>query len=763
MEASDRDRLERAIERAQNLIDGNRIFDEDVVMVNNVPTWRGDRQDNSEVGPAFRPANVPLRYAQSLCTANSSFCPDSAANSFRRLHATREESHENPLPPNPLFPPTVMDVGPGDSASQVGIAHDSSAGIRPPDPTRNPPSMAPLNPVGRSAELPPAQNLPPATNLAQDQRNLLSHIREGKEKRRKELETFERLEAVLEGSGAVDEGAMDELMKSCDDTQNRVSAVASWINQNPIASAPQNPLPASYAVAATLNVHSNPSLQNASGANSNQQQQSFPPLPATSSNPRSSAAAGAIPKSRPAPSPPMPAPQNPIQGFGNLAPLATAPPLHANAAAPQVSPSPLVLPQPSNNVGHDLLRITAESRNRDLIISSRPPIDQKYSGNSKKIDFEAHLNQFEMVTNRQGVSDWIKFLELPHWFVGPALSICNLYKSMSDAGVALQKAKDHLKRTFGRQSHSAQQMLNELLNGKKIQPHDSQQLRDFIIALEGVHVQAVETGRENTFDSQDIISNILHKKVEFLQGKWAERNVKIRHKWDSASSGSNPPDPTFKDFLNFLNLQSEVAREKAAYKAPTAETADVKKEKKPSAAAAAATSAIIAPHASVAAASSQRNYNNNNNNRNNNNRHNNNNNNNNNNRTNARNPHRSNQSNAGASNASATSGPAVATRNTANVPSSAPPPAKTGWSCWVCTGSNYHSVDQCAVFTSMSVEERCKVVKKLDLCTNCLRRGHVSKECTRPWKCAVCDLKHHTTVHRADWAAKSRASQNETS
>ena len=198
----------------------------------------------------------------------------------------------------------------------------------------------------------------------------------------------------------------------------------------------------------------------------------------------------------------------PIRSYGNLAPLATAQPLHDSPASPQVrfdnpvlppsvlSPpalSPPVLPQPASNVNQDLLRITAESRNRELIISSRPPADQKYSGNGRKVDFEAHLNQYELVTNRQGVSDWIKFLELPHWFSGPALNICNLYKSLPDAGIALQKTKDHLKRTFRRQSHSAQRMLNELLNGKKIQAHESQQLRDFIIALEGVHVQAIQS------------------------------------------------------------------------------------------------------------------------------------------------------------------------------------------------------------------------------------------------------------------------------
>ena len=111
MEASDRDRLERAIERAQNLLDGNRVFDENTVVVNAVSKWRGDRPDNSDVGPAWRPTNVPVRQAQSVCTANSSFDPESALSSLQKVRLRINEPEEDAFTTPPIsFTPNPLSL-----------------------------------------------------------------------------------------------------------------------------------------------------------------------------------------------------------------------------------------------------------------------------------------------------------------------------------------------------------------------------------------------------------------------------------------------------------------------------------------------------------------------------------------------------------------------------------------------------------------------------------------------------------------------------
>ena len=199
------------------------------------------------------------------------------------------------------------------------------------------------------------------------------------------------------------------------------------------------------------------------------------------------------------------------------------------------------------------------------------------------------MTQFELVVDRAGVSDLVKYLELQHWFCGLAGQVCDLYKGHKDPKAALSEAKAHLRTDFGRQSHSAQKMLSDLLGGKPIKGNDAMELKRFIIALKGIHIKATETGRQNAFDSQDIIANVLEK-VGFLKGKWAEHNYKRKERWDS-TNGEAPPDATFNDLLSFLNRQNLVAMERAAYETAKPTDNHENHNKKPTAVASASTSA----------------------------------------------------------------------------------------------------------------------------------------------------------------------------
>ena len=321
--------------------------------------------------------------------------------------------------------------------------------------------------------------------------------------------------------------------------------------------------------------------------------------------------------------------------------------------------------------------------------------------------------------------------------------------------LGLQKAKEHLRRNFGHQSHSAQKMLSELLGGKPLKGGDPKALRNFIIQLEGVHIRAIETGRENAFNSQDIIANVL-KKVDFLKNRWAESNLKRKEKWDSPD-GSGPPDATFSDLLTFLNRQNQLALEKQAYEVPKQEDSNDNSKK---------SSAIAS--ASTSTPQNNKNYNKPNNQRNNYRNSRNNNGNSNDNYDNSDGQANNHQSNSRprSRQQSSSSEPGSASSSRTASPAQDPAPAaetspkmvestqpmSAGWRCWVCKGTIYHRVDQCAVFTSMSVDERCDLVRKLELCNICLTKGHMARDCNRTWKCRECQGKHHTTIHWDDQA-----------
>lgn len=65
-------------------------------------------------------------------------------------------------------------------------------------------------------------------------------------------------------------------------------------------------------------------------------------------------------------------------------------------------------------------------------------------------------------------------------------------------------------------------------------------------------------------------------------------------------------------------------------------------------------------------------------------------------------------------------------------------------SCGFCQKEHY--IQNCADFLKLSPEDRVGQARKAKLCTNCLRRGHFSKDC-RSGTCQRCNGKHHTILH----------------
>ena len=313
---------------------------------------------------------------------------------------------------------------------------------------------------------------------------------------------------------------------------------------------------------------------------------------------------------------------------------------------------------------------------------------------------------------------------------------------------------------------------------------DPKALRNFIIKLEGVHIRAIETGRENAFNSQDILANVL-KKIEFLKTQWAHHNLKRKERWDPLDK-QGPPDATFSDLLTFLNRQNQLALEKDAYEVPKQADGNENPKKSPNIAAAFITAPQRnrgnnrnnTPSTNICNANSnpqlnnktnkpkfnnkQQNNRQNNNQQNNSQQNNNQQNNsqqnkqdkqNNNNRPRTRQQAPQQAPSSSVSSQQPSSGQdQSSSAQTAPKSASNPRPASTGWMCWVCRGTVYHRVDACVVFTSLSVDERCDLVRKLELCNLCLTKGHMARDCNRTWKCRECQGKHHTTIHWDDQA-----------
>nr|XP_029719407.1 uncharacterized protein LOC115261646 [Aedes albopictus] len=68
--------------------------------------------------------------------------------------------------------------------------------------------------------------------------------------------------------------------------------------------------------------------------------------------------------------------------------------------------------------------------------------------------------------------------------------------------------------------------------------------------------------------------------------------------------------------------------------------------------------------------------------------------------------------------------------------------------CLVC--SEHHPLYLCGNFSKLSTEDKEKEVRRHQLCRNCLRRGHQSKDCSSSTNCHKCRGRHHTLLCSSD-------------
>ncbi|XP_053964104.1 uncharacterized protein LOC128867038 [Anastrepha ludens] len=78
--------------------------------------------------------------------------------------------------------------------------------------------------------------------------------------------------------------------------------------------------------------------------------------------------------------------------------------------------------------------------------------------------------------------------------------------------------------------------------------------------------------------------------------------------------------------------------------------------------------------------------------------------------------------------------------------------------CSLCDQPVFHNAFKCSPFMKLSSFQRYDVVKKKNLCLNCLGQNHTSKQCPSTHRCQVCRESHHTLLHRNSTSAANEQS-----
>ena len=157
-----------------------------------------------------------------------------------------------------------------------------------------------------------------------------------------------------------------------------------------------------------------------------------------------------------------------------------------------------------------------------------------------------------------GATDAIKLAELPYWFGGTAQLVIDRFIGESDATNALTEAFKALKREFGRRNLTAKQLLMELLQGEKFSARDHMKTKTFILNLQKVYKIAQETGRSSSFDTPEVLNDVIRLKLPHLAAKLAKRlaDKQVEHYDDDYENVSL----SFLEFLAFLKRENSISR-----------------------------------------------------------------------------------------------------------------------------------------------------------------------------------------------------------
>ena len=373
------------------------------------------------------------------------------------------------------------------------------------------------------------------------------------------------------------------------------------------------------------------------------------------------------------------------------------------------------------DVATSLLTVNLRAHSRDLMVQGRPRPEKRFAGGNAQ-DLESFLTQFEKVTNLEGVTDQMRFSELQHWVSGPASLVVSQYENEQDSTEALTKAKAHLKKEFGRKLVTARQMLDQLLTGPKYKESDTAGIQVFILKLNQVHKRALETQRDQTFNTKETYDDILCKKLPFFSRKWSARWTNSEEAIAATQDYSHAL--TFGQFLEFCRWMNACnSNHRSTFKNDTSASTSTTEPNGKSG------KKIAATGVEVAATTTSR-------------------------------PKQNKKPSFPAKKAqtNATNGPqsqAMAPKPNGQGPKPKPaptvsketspkPPAR---GCLACNNGS-HSLDSCREFLKMSDEDKRQFVKKKGICYLCLQHGHMAAACPCEISCQECSKRHNTVFHR---------------
>jgi len=175
-----------------------------------------------------------------------------------------------------------------------------------------------------------------------------------------------------------------------------------------------------------------------------------------------------------------------------------------------------------------------------------------FNGENGSIDFDHYLKEFERALSTPGLSAKLRLSEFRFWFIGLAGLKIRRFLLREDEEAAIQEATKILVRQYGKKRTTAEEMLESLMVGDKINQKDIVAVDKFVSSLEAIYYVALDTDRAEEFDRKSLFESVLKDKLPQFRREWIKKWSKNEQKEGSKL--------TFLDFLSFLNDSVTIAR-----------------------------------------------------------------------------------------------------------------------------------------------------------------------------------------------------------
>ena len=167
---------------------------------------------------------------------------------------------------------------------------------------------------------------------------------------------------------------------------------------------------------------------------------------------------------------------------------------------------------------------------RQRMVEARPKLmDDKFGGDDT-VNYQNFKMRFQSVTEVGGANPLDVINELTHWLRGAPLKLANAHIGSKDPRKAIREIWGQLDLYYAAQIQTAAERIKPLLTKGSINKDDIDGLIELMSELLAIKTQLKGEGMEGDLDRQDIIRDILNKKLPFMSEEFYKAEIKRQRK-----------------------------------------------------------------------------------------------------------------------------------------------------------------------------------------------------------------------------------------